>query len=98
MFRGVVCVFACFLFSVVVVAQLPTSTLNGTVTDPQGAVVAGATVGITNSATGVSRETTTGSDGGFAVTDLTPGEYTVRVRATGFATSEFKEIRLEVGR
>src|SRR6267378_419123 len=64
--------------------QLPTATLNGTVTDPQGAVVAGATVAIINSSTGVSREITTGSDGGFAVTDLAPGEYTVRVRASGF--------------
>jgi hypothetical protein len=83
---------------VAAIAQLPTSTLNGTVTDPQGAVVGGAKVVITNTATGVSREATTGGDGGFAVTDLTPGEYTVRVSASGFATSEFKEIHLDVGR
>jgi hypothetical protein len=79
-------------------AQLPTATLNGTVTDPQGAAVAGATVAIIIGSTGVSREIKTGSDGGFAVTDLTPGDYSVRVSASGFATSEFKEIRLDVGR
>jgi hypothetical protein len=42
--------------------QLPTSTLNGTVTDPQGAVVSGAQVVITSKATSVSQETTTGSN------------------------------------
>jgi len=86
------------VLSLTAVAQLPTSTLNGTVTDPQGAVVAGAKVVIINTATGASRETTTGSDGAFAITDLTPGQYTVRVSASGFATSEFKDFRLEVGR
>jgi len=86
------------VLSLTAVAQLPTSTLNGTVTDPQGAVVAGAKVVIINAATGASRETTTGSDGAFAIADLTPGQYTVRVSASGFATSEFKDFRLEVGR
>lgn len=98
MYRPFTCFFACLILSIAVTAQLPTSTLNGTVTDPQGGVVAGAKVVITNTATGVSRETTTGSDGGFAVTDLTPGDYSVRVSASGFAVSEFKEIRLDVGR
>jgi hypothetical protein len=86
------------VFSIAVSAQLPTSTLNGTVTDPQGAAVAGAKVVITSNATGLSKETATGSDGGFAVADLTPGDYTVRVSASGFATIEFKEVRLDVGR
>ena len=86
------------IFSIAVSAQLPTSTLNGTVTDPQGAAVAGAQVVITSNATGLSKETATGGDGGFAVADLTPGDYTVRVSASGFATSEFKRVRLDVGR
>ena len=98
MYRLLICFLACLILPLAAAAQLPTSTLNGTVTDPQGAVVAGARVVVTSNATGVSRETTTGGDGGFTVTDLTPGEYTVRVSASGFATSEFKEIRLEVGR
>jgi carboxypeptidase family protein len=98
MYRASFCLFACLILSLAATAQLPTSTLNGTVTDPQGAAVAGAKVTITENATGIGREATTGSDGGFAVTDLTPGEYTVRVNAPGFATSEIKELRLEVGR
>jgi Carboxypeptidase regulatory-like domain/TonB dependent receptor len=79
-------------------AQLPTSTLNGTVSDPQGAVVSGAQVAITSNATGVSQETTTGSGGAFAISNLPPGDYTVHVSASGFAKSEFKDVRLEVGR
>jgi hypothetical protein len=98
MYRWLICCLSCLVLSLAAVAQLPTSTLNGTVTDPQGAVVAGAKVAIINAATDVSRETTTGSDGAFAITDLTPGQYTVRVSASGFATSEFKDFRLEVGR
>ncbi len=86
------------VLSIAVSAQLPTSTLNGTVTDPQGAAVAGAQVVITSNATGLSKETATGGDGGFAVADLTPGDYTVRVSAPGFGTSEFKRVRLDVGR
>ena len=49
------------IVSIAVSAQLPTSTLNGTVSDPRGAVVAGAQVVITSNATGVSKETATGS-------------------------------------
>src|SRR5258706_5842102 len=86
------------VLSIAVSAQLPTSTLNGTVTDPQGAAVAGAQVVITSNATGLSKGPATGGDGGFAVADLTPGDYTVRVSVSGFATSEFKRVRLDVGR
>src|SRR5260370_15655365 len=98
MYRWLICCLSCLVLSVAGIAELPACTIKGTVTDPQGAVVGGAKVVITNTATGVGREATTGSDGGFAVTDLTPGEYTVRVSASGFATSEFKDLRLEVGR
>jgi len=98
MYRPSICFFAWLILSLAATAQLPTSTLNGIVADPQGAVVAGARVVITNTATATSREATTGSDGGFAFTDLPPGDYSVRVSASGFATSEVKDFRLEVGR
>src|SRR5260221_11518219 len=78
------------VLSIAVPAQLPTSTLNGTVTDPQGAAVAGAQVVITSNATGLSKGTATGGDGGFDVADLTPGDYTVRVSVSGFATANSK--------
>ena len=79
-------------------AQLPIATINGTVTDPQGAAVVGAKVVVTSKATGLSRETATGADGRYAVPNLLPGDYTVRVTAQGFTTSEVKNVTLEVGR
>jgi len=98
MYRLLICCFIVLVLSLSAAAQLPTSTLNGTVTDPQGAVVAGARIVVTSTATSTSREATSASDGGFAFSDLPPGDYTVRVSASGFATSEYKAVRLEVGR
>src|SRR5205085_3409414 len=79
-------------------AQLPTSTLNGTVTDPQGAAVAGAKVTAVNQATGVTRDTTTDSQGLYSFANLPPGEYSVRIESPTFAKTELKDIRLVVGR
>jgi len=70
-------------FNITVWAQAYTS-LSGTVADPQGAVVANATVTVTNIATGASRSTTTGGDGTFQIPQLSPGTYRVRVEAQGF--------------
>src|SRR5712691_3250818 len=79
-------------------AQLPTSTLNGIVTDPQGAAVAGAKVTLTNKATGLTRDVSTGSEGQYVLANLLPGDYDIRIETQGFATREFKDVRLEVGR
>jgi len=53
------------VLSLSTIAQLPTSSLNGTVTDPQGGFVVGAKVVVSYTATGVIREATSTSDGGF---------------------------------
>ena len=58
--------------------------LTGTVTDPTGAIVSGASVTITDQGTGQQNHTTTSSAGTYAVTGLTPGVYSVTVEATGF--------------
>src|SRR5712691_2100318 len=79
-------------------AQLPTSTLNGIVTDPQGAAVAGAKVTVTSKATGLTRDVSTGSEGQYVIANLLPGDYDIRIETQGFATREFKDVRLEVGR
>src|SRR6266446_171227 len=64
--------------------QAATATLNGRVLDPNGALVPGAVVALTEKATGVKRETTTNSDGIYVLSNLAPGEYDVRVEAKGF--------------
>ncbi|WP_298307881.1 TonB-dependent receptor [uncultured Erythrobacter sp.] len=66
-------------------AQTITSGVEGTVTDESGAVIAGASVVVTDTRTNSTRETTSGSGGGFRVEALAPGgPYTVTVTAPGF--------------
>lgn len=69
-----------------VMAQNPTGSIRGTVTDPQGAVILNATVTVTRKATGDTRKVSTGGDGIYAVENLLPGEYEVKIEAQGFAT------------
>jgi Carboxypeptidase regulatory-like domain len=73
-----------------------TGSIIGTVTDPQGAVVGGAKVIITNVATGRVVDETTNSAGGFSSGALTPGDYKVQVSAKGF-TSVSEVITVQVG-
>ena len=86
------------LVSVIAWAQLPTATLNGTVIDPNGALVTGAKVTVTNPSTNDTRQTFTGNDGRYTVPNLPAGSYNVRVEAKGFSTREYKNVYLEVGR
>jgi hypothetical protein len=68
------------------------SSLEGTVTDKSGAVVAGATVTITDQATGVSHSAVTGAAGFYRITELPPGNYKVDVEATGFKKNTRSDI------
>ena len=54
-----------FTLSTLLAAQTATSSLRGTVTDPKGAVLQGATVTLSNASTGYSRTVKSGSDGGY---------------------------------
>lgn len=78
--------------------QVANATLTGVITDPAGALVPGATITVTNKATGIKRETTSNDTGLYVLPNLTPGEYDVRVEATGFSTKVSSEpIALLVG-
>ena len=63
--------------------------IQGTVTDPTGLVVPGATVTITNQATGQVFNVTTTSAGAYNSGGLLPGSYVVRIESTGFKTATF---------
>ncbi|MGE0129208.1 MAG: TonB-dependent receptor [Blastocatellales bacterium] len=78
-------------------AQSATATLTGTVTDESGAVVAGATVTITDSAKQLERQVTTNSDGFFILPQLPPSQYKLKVQRSGFATAELPNVLLNVG-
>jgi hypothetical protein len=68
----------------------------GVVTDSSGAIVAEASVQVTNVDTGIRRDVNTGGDGSYRVLSLSPGLYEVAVTATGFQPMQRRDIRLGV--
>src|SRR5580704_6002548 len=66
-------------------AQLLQGTIDGNVTDPSQAAVAGAKVTVTNQGTTLSRETVTNSSGEYTLPTLPPGTYNLAVKVAGFA-------------
>ncbi len=75
-----------------------TATLSGTVTDPSGAVVAGARVTVHNLGTGLDRLVNTDASGLFDVPSLQPGDYKVVATATGFSNYIVPKVTLDVDR
>ena len=93
----VVLLLACLQASVLA-QQAARATLTGTVTDPNGALVAGVRVIATLESAGVRRETVTNDQGLYVLAELVPGEYELRVEAQGFTTKISKvPISLKVG-
>jgi outer membrane receptor protein involved in Fe transport len=87
----------CLAFGVATLAQ-STATLQGLVTDPQGAVVPNAKVTVHSQATGTERTTQTDSEGNYQVASLQPGTYRVEVQAQGFQTQVVSALSVEVAR
>ena len=79
-------------------AQQTLGTLNGTVTDPSGASVPGATVTATNAGINVTRTATTQDNGFFQIFNLPIGTYKVSVTRDGFDTTDLPGIELEEAR
>ncbi len=71
--------------------------IQGTVTDPTGAIVAGATVTLTDVSTGVKRTVQTDSSGVYLFPNIDIGKYDLQAKATGFETYVQTGIVLEVG-
>ena len=85
------------LFCLPAFAQLNLGSINGTVTDASGAVIAGATVTVTDVERGVSRTLTTDTAGQYSAPSLTPGNYSVRAEFTGFQTLNRTGVSVGVG-
>jgi len=85
---------ALLLMPLSVMAQTVTGSLSGAVLDASGAVVPGATVVLTDEATGSSQTVTTNSAGRYSYTAIFPGTYTVKVTAKGFSAYQVKGIVL----
>ena len=71
--------------------------LTGSVTDPNGAVIPGATVTIENPATGFTRTLTTNDSGEYQAIGIPPGVYSVSASAATFKTVKISNVKLTVG-
>jgi Carboxypeptidase regulatory-like domain/TonB dependent receptor len=89
--------FAVFLLCTPMFAQGNAGRILGSVTDPAGGMIVGATVIITDVQRGISRTLTTDEAGQYSAPNLLPGEYSVRAQAQGFKAVERPNIGLEVG-
>jgi hypothetical protein len=78
-------------------AQVSTADLNGTVVDPNGAVVAGATVTARSTSTGITRTVTANDSGEYSFIGLQPGDYEVTVEAATFKKTVISPVKLTVG-
>ncbi len=111
-FNRAVVLVVCLLLATAPAAncQSVTGQISGTVADPAGAVVVGATVQLTHELSQQVREFRTESAGSFAFTGLVPGSYSIRITQPGFKTYgqkgivvaaqervDLHEIRLEIG-
>jgi hypothetical protein len=77
-------------------AQTVTGTVRGTITDPSGAIVAGATVIVTNTATGVQTSAITNQTGEYSIRFLQIGKYSLAVQASGFEKATYGPFSLEI--
>src|SRR6185295_12322423 len=77
--------------------QAANATLTGTISDPMGAMIAGTKITATQTATGVKRDAVSNGDGLYVFSNMAPGEYELRLEATGFAPHIIKAVTLKVG-
>src|SRR5580700_6803553 len=90
---ALLCVWLC---SVVGLFGQALTSLNGTVNDPSGAVVPGATVTLINELTGAQRTEKTDAAGRYSFQEVQPGTYRVVASAVGFAEIVVKNVELRV--
>src|SRR5215813_432229 len=81
------------VFAALASAQVNGS-ITGTVTDPTGSAIAGATVKLTSESTGAVLTATTNADGDFSFAAVLPGIYTVSAEQSGF--KKFQKSNLEL--
>ncbi len=88
---------AAVLYGVPARAQVLGGRITGVVRGERGGGVRGAAVTASNQATGASRVTTTGADGGYAIANLAPGAYTVSASLVGQRRASQKDVQVAAG-
>src|SRR5947207_7054651 len=94
--RSLIQLFAIALVTASGWAQAPTGAITGTVVDPTGAVVAGATVTVTNPSTNSQRVVKTNNSGVYDVPALPPGNYNLKAEMPGFTSQVRHDVELQV--
>jgi hypothetical protein len=89
--------FAFFLATSAIGQTAATADLRGTVKDPNGAVIQGATVTVRDEARNLERSTQSNEAGYYTLLALPPGHYTLTVAARGFARLKARDVNLTVG-
>jgi hypothetical protein len=84
------------VFSVPAYADNLYASIRGTVTDPTGAVISGATLTATNAGTGIQYTTTSNSSGAFTFLQLPIGDYTLKAEQSGFKAYQASGIHLDL--
>lgn len=92
----------CFLFILLlggtaIHAQVDQGTITGVIKDTQGHVISGATVSLVNVDTSLTLTRQTGDSGAYTFSPIKIGNYTLTVSASGFASAERKDVRVDVG-
>ena len=77
-------------------AQTLDTGILGLITDPSGAVIAGASVTVTNTGTGIKRLAATAPDGKYEIRYLVPGQYTVDVVSPGFRPARASNLSIQI--
>lgn len=97
--RVLTLVILAYAFSMTVFAQAQASSadLVGTVVDPNGAVIQGATITVKNAATGFTRTVQTNDSGEYQIIGLPPGDYELTCEATNFKKLVISPIKLTIG-
>src|ERR1044072_1192008 len=86
----------CLLAPCAAMAQGAAGQLSGTIADPTGARLAGASVTVTSLDTSLQRQTVTNESGDFTVQLLPPGQYTVKVTAQGFKSTVLERVVINI--
>src|SRR5215831_11833390 len=96
MVKSVVSIVVLLILTTPSIAQSVTATLRGTVHDPGGAIIPGATVTATNTEKGINRTVTTNETGDYVITQLPAQMYSISISAPGFQTQTHEKFLLQV--
>src|SRR5436309_3430662 len=95
--RGTIFLLAALAVPAAAQPNVASGELHGTVTDPTGAAIPGAKVGLKSGASGLSRTTTTEITGEYRFLVLPPGLYDLKVEKDGFPAQVARDVRVTVG-